>query len=80
MNDDFHFEIKQELGILSKNQKSNWTKELNIVQWSKGRPKFDVREWSPDHSKMAKGITLNDDEAKILCKLLYAYFSGQGRN
>lgn len=79
MNDDFHYEIKQELGTLSKNQKSNWTKELNIVQWNNGRPKFDIREWAPGHAKMTKGITLNDDEAKILCKLLYGYFSGQGR-
>ena len=32
--------------------------------------KFDLREWSPDHEKMGKGVTLSNDELKALKELL----------
>lgn len=49
---------------------SGWTKELNIVTWNGGEPKLDIRTWSPDHSKMTKGITLTEDEGKLILKAL----------
>jgi len=33
-------------------------KELSLVRWNDKAPKYDIREWSPDHSKMGKGVTL----------------------
>lgn len=58
---DVKFEIVNHIGVLSTN-KSGWTKELNVVSWNGGQPKYDIREWSEDHTKMSKGITFNEEE------------------
>ena len=63
------FEIKEDLGTLSESSKG-WKKELNIISWNDRAPKFDIREWDPEHEKMAKGITLNADELKELKNIL----------
>ena len=66
---EIKFEIKEELGVVSESAKG-WTKELNLVSWNGAAPKYDLRDWSPDHEKMGKGITLSSDEIKSLNKLL----------
>ncbi|NLG04574.1 MAG: hypothetical protein GX567_12220 [Clostridia bacterium] len=66
---EFKYEITQELGILSES-KSGWTREFNFISWNGADPKFDIRDWSPDHEKMGKGITLSREEAEMLYKLL----------
>lgn len=66
---EFKYEITQELGILSES-KSGWTRELNLISWNGAEPKFDIRDWSPDHEKMGKGISLNVDEVDKLKKIL----------
>lgn len=66
---DFKYEITQELGILSES-KSGWTRELNLISWNGAEPKFDIRDWAPDHEKMGKGISLNADEVDKLKKIL----------
>ena len=62
---EFTFEIVEELLVLSENDKG-WTKELNSVSFNRAEPKFDIRTWSPDHTKMGKGITLTNDEFKVI--------------
>ena len=66
---EFKYEIMQELGILSES-KSGWTRELNLISWNGADPKFDIRDWSPDHEKMGKGISLNADEVDKLKTIL----------
>lgn len=66
---DFKYEITQELGILSES-KSGWKRELNLVSWNGAEPKFDIRDWSPNHERMGKGISLNADEVEKLGILL----------
>lgn len=66
---DIKYEIKEELGVISESGKG-WTKELNLISWNSGAPKYDLRDWSPNHEKMGKGITLNADEVQELYKLL----------
>jgi len=66
---EIKFEIVKELGILSESPKG-WTKELNLVSWNDREPKYDIREWSPDHQKMGKGVTLSESEMIILKKLV----------
>ncbi|MFT3951327.1 MAG: YdbC family protein [Oscillospiraceae bacterium] len=66
---ELKYEIVKELGVLSENPKG-WTKELNMVSWNEREPKFDLREWSPDHTRMGKGITLTDEEAAALKAIL----------
>ena len=63
------FEITERIGVLSENAKG-WTKELNKVSWNEREPKYDLREWNPDHSRMGKGITLTDEEVETLKAIL----------
>lgn len=66
---DFKYEITQELGVISES-KSGWTRELNLVSWNGGAPKFDIRDWAPGHEKMGKGISLSADEIGNLKKII----------
>ncbi len=63
------FEIVKNLGILSESAKG-WTKELNLVSWNGREPKYDIRDWDPDHQKMGKGVTLTNEEFNQLKELL----------
>lgn len=58
---DIKFEIKETLGVLSESAKG-WKKELNLISWNDKEPKYDIREWDPDHKKMSKGLTLTKEE------------------
>ena len=66
---ELKYEIVEHLITLSENPKG-WTKELNLVSWNDAPAKYDLRSWSPDHTKMGKGITLTDEEFKLLVKEL----------
>ena len=66
---DFKYDIVEEIGVLSESAKG-WTKELNIISWNGGEPKYDIRDWAPEHEKMGKGVTLTGDEALKLLELL----------
>ena len=66
---DFKYEIKEEIGVLSENAKG-WRKELNLISWNGAAPKYDIRDWAPDHEKMGKGVTLTAEEAVVLRELL----------
>ena len=66
---ELKFEITERIGVLSENAKG-WTKELNKVSWNEREPKYDLREWNPDHSRMGKGITLTDEEVETLKAML----------
>lgn len=63
------YEIVEKIAVLSESSKG-WTKELNLISWNNRDPKYDIREWSPDHEKMGKGVTLSNEEAAILKKAL----------
>ena len=66
---DIKYEIIQTIGILSESKKG-WKKELNLISWNGRDPKYDIREWSPDRSKMGKGVTLDKGELDMLKELL----------
>ena len=66
---EIKYEIKDELGVLSESAKG-WTKELNLVSWNDGAPRYDLRDWAPNHEKMGKGVTLSADEVQELYKIL----------
>lgn len=66
---DIKYEITKHIGILSESPKG-WLKELNLVSWNDRDPKYDIREWAPDHEKMGKGVTLSEDEMAALKGLL----------
>lgn len=66
---EISFEIIENIGVLSTSAKG-WTKELNLVSWNGREPKYDIREWSPEHDKMGKGLTFSKDELEELKGIL----------
>ena len=66
---EIKYEITEELVVLSESAKG-WSKELNMVSWNDREPKFDIREWSPEHERMGKGVTLNREEMKKIKDIL----------
>ncbi len=65
---DIKYEITKALGVISEATRG-WTRELNLVSWNDREPKYDIRDWSPDHTRMSKGISLTEDEMKKLIEL-----------
>ena len=65
------FEITKSLGVISETAKG-WTRELNMVSWNEREPKFDIRSWNPDHTRMSKGISLTEEEMQKLVELFEA--------
>jgi hypothetical protein len=66
---DIKYEIVQKIGVISR-AGSGWTKELNLISWNDREPKYDLRDWSADGSKMGKGVTLSKEELAALKELL----------
>ncbi len=65
------FKITKELGVISENPKG-WTRELNMVSWNDHDPKYDIRDWSPDHTRMSKGVSMTEEEMQKLVELFNA--------
>lgn len=68
MAKEFKYEIINNIGVLSEN--NSWKKELNRISWNGNEPKYDIRDWSDNHEKMGKGITLNEDELRKLKEII----------
>ncbi len=69
MNEEIKFEIVEQIGVLHE-YPTGWRKELNSIAWNEGFPKYDIRDWSPEHEHMARGITLFFEEVEFLSSLL----------
>ena len=67
--DAIAFKIVKHIGVIA-TYDNGWAKELNIVSWNDAVPKFDIRDWSPDHARMTRGITLHENEARSLMNVL----------
>jgi len=66
---EIKYEIIKKIGVLSTSA-SGWAKEVNLISWNDREPKYDIREWSADHEKMGKGVTLSKEELLSLKQLL----------
>ena len=55
MEKEFTYEIVKEIAVLSEGNKG-WTRQLNLVSWNKGAPKYDIRDWAPNHEKMGNEL------------------------
>ncbi len=66
---DIKYNVVKEIAVLS--EKSNgWTKQLNLISWNDGDPKYDIRDWAPEREKMGKGVTLTAAELQCLSDAL----------
>ena len=66
---ELKYDIVERLGVLSEDAKG-WKKELNLVSWNERDPKYALRSWNAEHTRMSKGITLTKEEVEILSSLL----------
>ena len=69
MAEPFDYEVVEKIAVLSTSSKG-WTKELNLISWNHREPKYDIRECSPDGTKMGKGVTLSNEEVSFLKQAL----------
>ena len=56
----FKYEITERIAVLSTNSSS----------WNDHEPKYDIRDWSPDGSKMGKGISMTKEDLIALKGIL----------
>ena len=66
---EIKYEVVQRIAVLSQRPRG-WERQLNMVSWNGNPPKYDIRDWSPDGSRMAKGISLTEEELKTLKGIL----------
>lgn len=66
---EFTYEITERIAVLSTNARG-WERQLNMISWNGNPAKYDIRDWSPDGSRMAKGISLSRDELLALKDIL----------
>ena len=66
---EIKYEVVQRIAVLSERPRG-WERQLNLISWNDGEPKYDIRDWSPDGTRMGKGISLSHDELAILKGIL----------
>ena len=66
---EISFDIVEHLGVIT-TYSTGWNKELNLVSWNGAAPKYDIREWSPDHAHMSRGVTLHEKEMRTILDLI----------
>ena len=66
---EIKYEIVEHIGVLSESSKG-WKTELNLVSWNEREPKYDLRNWSENHEKIGKGITLSKEEVLKLKEII----------
>ena len=67
----FTYTVEKKIGVLS--QHSETSKELNLISFNGAPARYDLRTWkrpAGEPAKMYKGITLTEEEARLLYDLL----------
>lgn len=64
-----NFELIEVLHQFPKTEGSLYRKELCVVNWFGNGPKYDIRGWNEDHTKMTRGISLSEDEFRELLEV-----------
>lgn len=68
--ESFTFEIVEHICKLGQTREDGFTKEFNRVSFRGLPPKWDIREWNHNHTRMTKGITLTDSEMALMLDAL----------
>lgn len=68
-NNEIIFEIKERIGVVEEFP-TGWRKELNLVSWNGNEPKYDLRDWDPEHERMSRGITLTESQMNKVVRLV----------
>lgn len=70
--DEPKYELIEHFGKLT-DEEGKYNKELNLIAWNGGEPKFDLRPWketAENGRQMLKGITLTAEEVETLYEIL----------
>lgn len=68
--DGFEYEIVDHIGTVSISPNGKYSVEVNLISFNNAPAKVDIRKWDAINRKMFKGITLTQEEADVLGKLL----------
>ena len=49
---EIKYEVVQRIAVLSQRPRG-WERQLNLISWNDGEPKYDIRDWSPDGTRMS---------------------------
>ncbi len=71
MAGDIKYDIIRHIGLISEGTRG-WQKELNLISQNDTAPKYDLRDWVPEHAKMGKGVMLMKEELGKLWKMIGA--------
>ena len=66
---EIKYEVVQRVAVLSQRPRG-WERQLNLISWNDHEPKYDIRDWSPDGSKMGKGISMTKENLIALKGIL----------
>ena len=66
---EIKYEVVQRVAVLSQRPRGG-ERPLNLISCNDGDPKSHIRDWSPDGTRMGKGISLSHDELAILKGIL----------
>lgn len=70
MNKEFKYKIEKHLGTVSRSDDGKYTTEVNLISYNDAPAKIDIRNWNKETGRMYKGITLTQEEAKVLGQIL----------
>lgn len=68
--EEFTYEVVKKFGTIG--QSGSTTKELRLISWNGGEPKYDIHGWYTDDKgveKANKGLTLTEAELRKLVEL-----------
>lgn len=66
MDSEYSFELIKNYFTIE--EKNGYSIQLNHIKWGSNNPKFDLRRWKD--GKPLKGLSLNADSLKSLCKAM----------
>ena len=66
---EIKYEVVERIAVLSQRPRG-WERQLNLISWNDHEPKYDIRDWSPDGSKMGKGISMTKEDLIALKGIL----------
>ena len=52
---EIKYEVVERIAVLSQRPRG-WERQLNLISWNDGEPKYDIRDWSHDELAILKGI------------------------
>ena len=69
---DINYKVIEKHGRLSNNE-GKMNKEVRVISWNDGEPKYDIRPWQENEDgseRCGKGITFTAEELTELLKIL----------